>query len=108
LVDEFHFSAVFKCFDPLFVWHVRISSGEIRVCHEYTLFGARNRGWGMKSHLLGIWHSNRARRTALAASLCPNEQLLNRLTENGGMGENVLDLPRCGLHPPNNNLSHRI
>src|ERR1700682_3563341 len=28
LVDEFNFSAVFKCFDPLFVWHFRISSGE--------------------------------------------------------------------------------
>ena len=24
LVDEFHFSAVFKCLDPLFVWHFRI------------------------------------------------------------------------------------
>src|SRR6266849_3837900 len=23
LVDEFHFSAVFKCFDPLLVWHFR-------------------------------------------------------------------------------------
>ena len=22
LVDEFHSSAVFKCFDPLFVWHI--------------------------------------------------------------------------------------
>src|ERR1039458_1299426 len=48
-------------------------------CREYTLFGARNRGWGMKSRLLGIWHSNGARRTTtdncLAASLCPNEQL---------------------------------
>src|ERR1700720_4019924 len=31
LVDEFHFSAVCKCFDPLFVWHFRISSGEINV-----------------------------------------------------------------------------
>src|SRR3990172_5977740 len=26
LVDEFHFSAVFKCFDPLFVWHFRFAS----------------------------------------------------------------------------------
>ena len=26
LVDEFHFSAVFKCFDPLFVWHFRFES----------------------------------------------------------------------------------
>jgi hypothetical protein len=31
LVDEFHFSAVFKRFDPLFVWHFRIFSGEISV-----------------------------------------------------------------------------
>src|ERR1700737_1226868 len=75
LVDEFHFSAVFKCFDPLFVWHFRISSGEIRVCGEYTLFGARNRGWGMKSGLLGFGHSK---------------------------GGNRLDLPLCCLHQPNN------
>jgi len=40
LVDEFYSSAVFKGFDPLFVWHVRISSGEIRVYREYTLFGS--------------------------------------------------------------------
>src|ERR1700688_4865988 len=26
LVDEFHFSAVCKCFDPLFVWHFGTSS----------------------------------------------------------------------------------
>jgi hypothetical protein len=32
ILDEFHFSAAFKCFDPLFVWHFRISSGEISVC----------------------------------------------------------------------------
>src|SRR5450631_2288134 len=63
LVDEFHFSAVFKCFDPLFVWHFRISSGEIGVCREYTLFGGRNRGWGMNNRLLGIWHSNGPRTT---------------------------------------------
>src|ERR1700688_4404416 len=78
LVYEFHFSAVFECLDPLFVWHSRISSGEISVCREYTLFGARNRGRGMKSRLLGIWHSNCARRTTTEncpcrASLCPNE-----------------------------------
>jgi hypothetical protein len=37
LVDEFHFSAVFKCFDPLFVWHFCYPySGEISVCREYT------------------------------------------------------------------------
>jgi hypothetical protein len=49
LVDEFHFSAVFQCFDPLFVWHFRISSGEISLRREYTSFGARNRGWRMKN-----------------------------------------------------------
>src|ERR1700676_1928680 len=26
LVDEFHFPAVFNCFDPLFVWHFYIAS----------------------------------------------------------------------------------
>src|SRR6202022_544312 len=77
LVDEFHFSAVFKCFGPLLVWHFRISSSEIRVCREYTLFGARNRGWGMKSRLLGIWHSNGARTTI--TENCPlNHALHNR------------------------------
>src|ERR1700737_276734 len=102
LADEFHFSAVFKCFDPLFVWHFRISSCEIRVCREYTLFGATNRGWGMKS-LLGIWHSDRAWRTTTEtcpcrASLCPSEELLSRLTEDGG--ESVLG-SRCAvcIHP---------
>ncbi len=46
LVDEFHFSAVFKCFDPLFVWHFCYPySGKISVCREYTSFGARNRRW---------------------------------------------------------------
>src|SRR5450759_649978 len=80
---------------------------------EYTLFAARNRAWGMKSYLLRIWHSNRARRTTTEncpcrASLCSNEQLLNRLTEDGGREENVLDLPLCCLHQPNNNLSYGI
>jgi dolichol kinase len=29
LIDQFHFPAVFKCFNPFFVWHfVAISSGE--------------------------------------------------------------------------------
>src|SRR5208337_2199226 len=37
LVDEFYFSTVLQCFDPLFVWHFRIASGEIRLCREYTL-----------------------------------------------------------------------
>ncbi|OLB31539.1 MAG: hypothetical protein DMG41_35665 [Acidobacteria bacterium] len=31
LLDEFHSPAVFKFPDPLFVWHVRSSSGEVRV-----------------------------------------------------------------------------
>src|SRR5450755_4234820 len=57
LIDVFHFSAVFKCFDPLFVWHFRISSREISVCREYTLFGARNRRWGTDGRLVGIRHS---------------------------------------------------
>ena len=79
-----------------------ISAG---VCREHTLFGARNRGGRMKSRLLGIRHSNGARRTALAASLCPNDNFLNRLTEGG---ENALDLPLCCMHQPNNNLSYRV
>jgi hypothetical protein len=100
LVDEFHYSAVFKCFDPLFVWHFRISSGEIRVCREYTLFGARNRGWGMKSRLLGIWHSNGAGRTTTencpcCASLCPNKQLPKSL--DGRRGENAFLESRCAV-----------
>src|SRR5450755_29090 len=37
LVDKFHFSAVFKCLDPLFVWHLRTSSGEIRVSRVYVV-----------------------------------------------------------------------
>src|SRR6266853_4545224 len=36
LVDEFHFSAVFKCFDPFFVWHVRGSSGEATVGRKWS------------------------------------------------------------------------
>jgi hypothetical protein len=31
LISEFHFFAVFKCFDPLVVWHSRLSSGEISI-----------------------------------------------------------------------------
>src|SRR6267143_6235005 len=54
LVDEFHFSAVFKGFDPLFVWHVRISSGEIRVCREYTLFGSSETTSLISSQLRGL------------------------------------------------------
>src|SRR5882762_4497946 len=29
LIDEFHFSAVFECFDPHFVWHLRTSTAGI-------------------------------------------------------------------------------
>jgi hypothetical protein len=102
LVDEFHLSAVFKCFDPLLVWHFRISSGEIRVCREYTLFGARNDGWGMKSRLFGIWHSNAARRTTPEDCPC-RESLPERTTPESldGEGRERLDLPLCCLHAPN-------
>ncbi len=53
LVDELHVSAVCKGFDPLFVWQVRSSSGEVRVFRKYTLFGARNCGSGMRSRITG-------------------------------------------------------
>jgi hypothetical protein len=89
LVDEFYFSAVFKCFDPLFVWHSRISSGEIGVCREHTLFGARNRGGRMKSRLLGIWHSNCCTENytgepPLLPVFARTNNFLNHLTEGGG------------------------
>jgi hypothetical protein len=48
LVDEFHHSAVCKCFDPLLVWHFRGSLGEVCVYGEHILFGYRSRGSGMK------------------------------------------------------------
>src|SRR6266478_8675701 len=41
LVDEFYFPAVFKCFDPLLVWHVRSTSGEATVARKYTSFSGR-------------------------------------------------------------------
>jgi len=46
LVDEFHLPAVFKFLDPLFVWYVHSSTGEVSGCRKYTLFGARNCGSG--------------------------------------------------------------
>jgi hypothetical protein len=47
-------------------------------------------------------HAELERRRDLAASLCPNEQFLNRLT--GDRGEKVLDA-RCAVwHAPNNKL----
>jgi hypothetical protein len=58
LVNEFHFSAFFKFLDPLFLLQFPISSAEINVGRGSTLFGTRNRGWEMKSHILGNWYSN--------------------------------------------------
>src|ERR1039457_4272853 len=80
----------------------------LRVCREYTLFGARNRGWGMKSRLLGIWHSNGARRTT--TENCPSRESLPERTtpESLDGGGNVLDLLLCCLHAPKHNLSYRI
>jgi hypothetical protein len=46
LLDEFHLLAVFKFFDPLFVWYVHSSTSEVSGCRKYTLFGARNCGSG--------------------------------------------------------------
>ncbi len=46
LVDEFHLPAVFKFLDPLFVWYVHSSTGEVSGCRKYTLFRARNCGSG--------------------------------------------------------------
>src|SRR6476646_2658677 len=37
LVDEFHCSAVFKCFDPLFVRHCRSSAGEVNASLVYLV-----------------------------------------------------------------------
>jgi hypothetical protein len=53
LIDKFHFPAVFKGFDPLFIRHFRTLSGGLRVCREYTLFSARNRGLEMRKRLTG-------------------------------------------------------
>src|SRR6202171_4157842 len=108
LVDEFHSSAVFKCFDPLFVWHFRISSAEIRVCRElsrvYVVRCQKSPDGKCKASLSGSGirtvHAEPQRRRDLAASLCPNEQFLNRLTETEG--EKCSELPLCGLHAPNN------
>ena len=44
LVNEFHFPAVFKCFDPLLVWHVRGTSGEATVARKYTSFSEQDYG----------------------------------------------------------------
>jgi hypothetical protein len=48
LVDEFHFSAVFKCFDPLFVWRGPILFKQHQCTpRESILFGAGKSGLGM-------------------------------------------------------------
>src|SRR5712671_259289 len=44
LVNEFHFPAVFKCFDPLLVWHVRSTSGEATVARKYMSFSEQDYG----------------------------------------------------------------
>jgi hypothetical protein len=44
LEDEFHFSAFFKCFDLLFVWHFRIFSGEIGVLSRVWFTAAPRTG----------------------------------------------------------------
>jgi hypothetical protein len=41
LVDEFHFSAVFKSLDPLFIWHFRISSARPRHGASIHCLGAK-------------------------------------------------------------------
>ena len=69
LVDELHFSAVFKCFDPLFVWHFRISSGKDPCKSRVYVVRCQKSRMGMKSRLLGAWHSNGAQRTTMAN--CP-------------------------------------
>jgi len=61
LVGEFHSSAVFKCFDPLFVSHFRYLFRRNRGIREYPLFGARNRGsWSKLSSLDQPNHSFQA------------------------------------------------
>ena len=57
LVNEFYFSAVFECFDPLSVWHLLASSGGVSAHREYTFFSVRKRGWGTKTCFLEIRHS---------------------------------------------------
>jgi hypothetical protein len=108
LVYEFHFSAVFKRFDPFFVWHLSTSSAEIRVCREYTLFVTG--GWRMKSRLLGIWHSNGARGTTMETFACRESLPERTIPESlaGDRGEKVLD-SRCAIciHPTTN-LSYPI
>src|ERR1051326_545760 len=37
LVDEFYFSAVFKCLDPLFIWHFCTSAAQINVSQSLSV-----------------------------------------------------------------------
>src|SRR5271156_2459178 len=46
-VDKFNFSAVFKCLDPRFVLHFRISLTEGSICRKYTPYAPRIHGLGM-------------------------------------------------------------
>jgi hypothetical protein len=58
LVDELHFPAVFKYFDPLLVWHIRGTSGEATVVRKYTSFGIKSG--------IGIYAKKRGRCTKLS------------------------------------------
>jgi len=49
LVNEFHFPAVFQGLNPLVVWHVRSSPGEVSVSGEYTRIAAGNFGSKIRS-----------------------------------------------------------
>src|ERR1039458_6252455 len=53
LVREFHFPAVVKCFDPIFIPHARTPSYEVKECLEYTFFGSRKCGSGIISRITG-------------------------------------------------------
>jgi hypothetical protein len=54
LVDELHFSAVFECLDPLFVWHFRICSGEIKgMSRVYVVRCQKSRMGNKQWHLDG-------------------------------------------------------
>src|SRR5271156_5185105 len=44
-VDKFNFSAVFKCLDPRFVLHFRISLTEGSICRKYTPYAAEFMAW---------------------------------------------------------------
>src|ERR1700730_3911746 len=97
LVYEFHSSAVVKGFDPRFVLHFRISSGEVGVCREYTSFRAAD----------GECVANEGRKEKSAM------QVLKRLVdERGGAPASSLRILRgqgltVGADPPNQNSMRR-